>query len=409
MGNGYINIASFVHEIKKQEGGGSLALLSDQSKGIIDCKTIVANNVNAYVATDGNSIYCSADEGKNWSTYTLRGIQFYNEIQLLATTTGASAIYDAPCCWIQVHDINDDCYKLYVLKFLSGVFQDDDLCTVEDPDNIDFIVQGDSFAFNLDGMIGVYTPKKGDFAWDYSTNDYNMVRKCFNDDATMMYIWADNILYSLDAFEDTSDIFNVAIKLYDDKGQVLQYGNDHLEKIYCLNSNLIIYQTTNYQFTYVISQKTFTQLVDDYCGIVKLKDYSLLSDAIVCLHAPASTVITNYLVMHSGVFGNNAKKYDFDTVLINDFIYNGNNKKIYVGTDTGLMDQDKNVIAANVNVTCLTKDFVFAQDGVYKWPDTINFYQKKWKLNENITIGARTYFVNFVSNNQTFSTIRIGV
>ena len=82
-------------------------------------------------------------------------------------------------------------------------------------------MQGDSFAFNLDGMIGVYTPKKGDFAWDYSTNDYNMVRKCFNDDATMMYIWADNILYSLDAFEDTSDIFNVAIKLYDDKGQVL--------------------------------------------------------------------------------------------------------------------------------------------------------------------------------------------
>lgn len=407
MSNGYFNIANFIHKLK-QEGGGSLTLLSDQGKGIIDCKTIVAN---AYVATNGDSIYCSINEGKNWSVYTLKNnISSYNEIQLLGVTTGASTLYNAPCCWIQAHDINNDCYKIYRLKFLSGAFSEEYLVTVEDPDNVDFIVQEDSFAFNIDGIISVYTPKKGDFTWDYSTNDYNMVRKCFNDDATIMYIWADNILYSLDVFEDASDIFDIATKLYDDKGQVLQYGNDHLEKIYYLNNDLIIYQTTNYQFTYVISQKTFTQLVDDYCGIVKLKNYSLLSDTIVCLHAPASTVTTNYLVMHSGVFGNNVKQYDFSTVLINDFIYNGNDKKIYVGTDTGLMDQDKNVIVANVNVTCLTKDFVFAQDGIYKWLDTINFYQKKWKLNEDIAYNTKLDLnANFVSNNQTFSKIHVGV
>lgn len=113
MGNGYFNIASFVHEIKKQEEK-VLPLLSNQGKSIVDCKTIVTDNAKVYIATDGNSIYYSMDEGKGWSTYVLRGIQSYNEIQLLATTTGKSAIFDASSCWIQVHDTTNDCYKIYI-------------------------------------------------------------------------------------------------------------------------------------------------------------------------------------------------------------------------------------------------------------------------------------------------------
>ena len=258
-----------------------------------------------------------------------------------------------------------------------------------------------NFLWSGEGVVELEKYNNWVMYLDYSTSTDildNDTIYCFNKDASILYVFSNTTgyLYSLNISNnqcnETLDMSTItggytnnalSAKTYGkvvnmiyvehngiDKQLVLEFENGAGLMVLSISNNNVI-DLANSDVDLMYPQNTG-----------KIKYYQTLDNVNYLLIQQTSSHI--YINFDKYVDNGNDGLFEF-SFNINDFIFNPFTGIFYVGADNGVYDSDESKVLDGIGkVTCLTEDFIFTDQGVYAWPDSISFH----KTITNVEMGS---------------------